>query len=123
MKKLFILSVFALSLSVATRVSAGDFLAGFEDMPLMGGLIQIERDGIAFENEDSRYLEAVLTSDRNINFSDVQKFYRKVLPQLGWTEQTGSTTFLQFTREHDTLEITQTGEVPLLISISMKNRN
>lgn len=123
MKKFVIFFCFILSLLAASVSFAGAFLIGFEDIPLMPSLTQIEKDSIAFENEDTHYLEAVLISDRNIKFSDVQKFYRTTLPQLGWVEQTGSTTFLQFSREHDVLEINRTAESPLLISISLKNRN
>ena len=102
---------------------AKNFVSGFEDIPLMEGLKQIESDDIAFGNEETRYLEAQLVAVRNKNFADIQKFYRETLPQLGWTEQAGSATFLQFSRENDILEINQVETTPLKISISLKNKS
>ena len=93
------------------------------DFPLMEGLKQIESDDIAFGNEETRYLEAQLVAVRKKNFADIQKFYRETLPQLGWTEQAGSATFLQFSRENDILEINQVETTPLKISISLKNKS
>ena len=89
----------------------------------MEGLKQIESDDIAFGNEETRYLEAQLVAVRKKHFSDIQKFYRETLPQLGWTEQAGSATFLQFSRENDILEINQVETTPLKISISLKNKS
>lgn len=43
---------------------AKNFVSGFEDIPLMEGLKQIESDDIAFGNEETRYLEAQLVAVR-----------------------------------------------------------
>ena len=46
---------------------AKNFVSGFEDIPLMEGLKQIESDDIAFGNEETRYLEAQLVAVRKKN--------------------------------------------------------
>ena len=51
---------------------AKNFVSGFEDIPLMEGLKQIESDDIAFGNEETRYLEAQLVAVRR---------YTKILPR------------------------------------------
>ncbi len=102
---------------------ASDFVSGFEDIPLMEGLKQIESDDVAFGNEETRYVEAQLVVVRKKTFQNVKDFYIKTLPQLGWVLQESSQTFLKFSRETDVLEISQISTSPLKISISLKNRS
>lgn len=56
---------------------AKNFVSGFEDIPLMEGLKQIESDDIAFGNEETRYLEAQLVAVRKKKF----RRYTKILPR------------------------------------------
>lgn len=124
MKKVFIyLSSFLLSVFLGFNSFAMDFVSGFEDIPLMEGLKQIESDDVAFGNEETRYLEAQLVAVRKKSFQNIKDFYIKTLPQLGWTLKESSASFLRFYRETDILEINRISEKPLKISISLKNRN
>lgn len=124
MKKAFIyLSSFLLSVFLGFNSFAMDFVSGFEDIPLMEGLKQIESDDVAFGNEETRYLEAQLVAVRKKSFQNIKDFYIKTLPQLGWTLKESSASFLRFYRETDILEINRISEKPLKISISLKNRN
>ncbi len=124
MKKAFIyLSSFLLSVFLGFNSFAMDFVSGFEDIPLMEGLKQIESDDVAFGNEETRYLEAQLVAVRKKSFQNIKDFYIKTLPQLGWTLKESSVSFLRFYRETDILEINRISEKPLKISISLKNRN
>lgn len=124
MKKAFIyLSSFLLSVFLSFNSFAMNFVSGFEDIPLMEGLKQIESDDIAFGNEETRYLEAQLVAVRKKTFQNIKDFYIKTLPQLGWTLKESSASFLRFYRETDILEINRISEKPLKISISLKNRN
>ncbi len=124
MKKVFIyLSSFLLSVFLGFNSFAMDFVSGFEDIPLMEGLKQIESDNVAFGNEETRYLEAQLVAVRKKSFQNIKDFYIKTLPQLGWTLKESSASFLRFYRETDILEINRISEKPLKISISLKNRN
>ncbi len=124
MKKVFIyLSSFLFSVFLGFNSFAMDFVSGFEDIPLMEGLKQIESDDVAFGNEETRYLEAQLVAVRKKSFQNIKDFYIKTLPQLGWTLKESSASFLRFYRETDILEINRISEKPLKISISLKNRN
>lgn len=124
MKKVFIyLSSFLFSVFLSFNSFAMDFVSGFEDIPLMEGLKQIESDDVAFGNEETRYLEAQLVAVRKKSFQNIKDFYIKTLPQLGWTLKESSASFLRFYRETDILEINRISEKPLKISISLKNRN
>lgn len=124
MKKAFIyLSSFLFSVFLGFNSFAMDFVSGFEDIPLMEGLKQIESDDVAFGNEETRYLEAQLVAVRKKSFQNIKDFYIKTLPQLGWTLKESSVSFLRFYRETDILEINRISEKPLKISISLKNRN
>lgn len=124
MKKIFVyLSASLFSILLTLQAFAMDFVAGFEDIPLMEGLKQIESDDVAFGNEETRYLEAQLVAVRKKNFQDIKNFYIKTLPQLGWILQEASASFLRFYRETDILEINKISSNPLKISISLKNRN
>lgn len=124
MKKAFIyLSSFLFSVFLGFNSFAMDFVSGFEDIPLMEGLKQIESDDVAFGNEETRYLEAQLVAVRKKSFQNIKDFYIKTLPQLGWTLKESSASFLRFYRETDILEINRISEKPLKISISLKNRN
>lgn len=124
MKRAFIyLSSFLLSVFLGFNSFAMDFVSGFEDIPLMEGLKQIESDDVAFGNEETRYLEAQLVAVRKKSFQNIKDFYIKTLPQLGWTLKESSASFLRFYRETDILEINRISEKPLKISISLKNRN
>lgn len=124
MKKIFISTFsFLFSILLAFHSFAMDFVSGFEDIPLMEGLKQIESDDIAFGNEETRYLEAQLVAVRKKSFQNIKDFYIKTLPQLGWTLKESSASFLRFYRETDILEINRISENPLKISISLKNKN
>ena len=72
MKK-FILSLFILLLAILPA-DAAKFVEGMEDAPLMDGLSQITQDDISFGNEETRLLEAYVTS-RRLKFAAVSQFY------------------------------------------------
>ena len=77
MKKLSAL-IFLFFLTLASTVNAANFVEGMEDVPLMDGLSQITQDDISFGNEETRLLEAYLTS-RRLKFAAVANFYRESL--------------------------------------------
>ena len=47
---------------IAATARATTFIEGFEDVPLMDGMTQIQKDTISFGNEESRFVEAYLTA-------------------------------------------------------------
>ncbi len=115
--------IFCLLCFSSSIASARDFVAGFEDIPLMDGLEQIDSADISFGNEETRFIEAQLQAPDGCTFANVQKFYQETLPQLGWSGEEKNATLSKFRRENDILEIAKIGNSPLKISISLKNRN
>lgn len=64
---------------------ADEFVAGMGDLPLAPGLSSTEDDVMIIDDEDQRIVE---TEARGVeNPQDVQAYYQKVLPNLGWERQ------------------------------------
>lgn len=119
MKKIF-LSLFLLW-SLTVPAVAANFVEGMEDVPLMDGLSQITQDDISFGNEETRLLEAYLTS-RRLKFAAVANFYKESLPQLGWIYQGKRSNGLLFDRDGETLEIIRESAKPLVVRITVKTK-
>lgn len=122
MKRIFYSFCFSL-LFFSKAVFAADFITGFEDVPLMDGLRQIENQNFSFGNEESGYTETLLQSTRIKNFSDIKNYYKRILPQLGWTLKNESDKNTVFERESDLLEFSLIQIKPLKILISLKSKN
>ncbi len=102
--------------------AAATFIDGLEDVPVMEGLTQEKNDAIAFGNEESRLVEAVLTSGKT-SFGKVKTFYRSTLPQLGWKCTGESAAKISFYREGEVLEIIRESARPLRIFITVKSKS
>lgn len=113
-----ILFVFSLMFYIPAQAA---FIDGLEDMPIMNGLKQVSNDNISFGNEESRFVEAVLTSE-TINFPKVRDFYVTTLPQMGWIFQGQRDNTLLFEREGEIIEISNESENPLKIRITVKSK-
>lgn len=108
-------------LFMSGKVWATTFIDGLEDVPLMNGVTQIQKDTISFGNEESRFVEAYLTSSK-IGFKAIENFYVKTLPQLGWNYQGKDGNTLLFYRENEMLEIVRESAKPLEVRITVKNK-
>lgn len=106
----------------STFAESSRFIAGFEDIPLMKGLTQAEKENFSFGNEETRYIETRFTADETKSFDDVKVFYKETLRQFGWRIAKDTPNQLSLTRESDLLEINKTSHSPLKISIILKNR-
>lgn len=60
------------------------FINGFEDLPLMEGMTIIEDAGISFDSLSGTIVE-VYAEIGELKPAEVFSFYKKTLPQLGWT--------------------------------------
>lgn len=118
MKKFFTILAVAALFSFQTEAA---FIEGLEDVPLLKGLEQTQKDNISFGNEESRLVEAYFTSSK-IGFAKVEKFYIETLPQLGWIYQGKRDNALLFDREGETLEIVKESTKPLLVRITVKSK-
>jgi len=92
---------------------AGQFLAGFEDVPLMPGIEMVVNAGVAFDSPAGRIIEAYATG--MVTRKAVQSYYRSALPQLGWT-RTGT---LQFNRAGERLTIELRGPSPVTVRFAL----
>jgi hypothetical protein len=62
--------------------SAGDFVPGIEDLPLMAELEPIDGSGFAFDTASGRLVEAY--AGGAVEPGAVLAFYESALPALGW---------------------------------------
>ena len=102
-------------LFVVTVHAQDAFIAGFEDLPLMEGLIQSQEDNFSFDTMQGRLIQAAASSD-TLSFKEVVSYYEEVLPNLGW--QISSYGF--FKRDTGELSIQLLQEKPLLIQFELK---
>ena len=71
-------------LAWSAAATAGDFLAGFDDLPVMPGLSAVKEAGIVFDTPAGRIVEGYAAGA--VGRKNVQRFYEKTLPQLGWAK-------------------------------------
>lgn len=122
MNRIYRFVIFLSFLMSSTNALAAAFVDGLEDIPLMKEMTQVQKDTISFGNEESRFVEAYLTSSR-IGFKSVERFYTNTLPQLGWTYQgkRGNDTLI-FYRDSEMMEIVKEAAQPLEVRITVKNK-
>ena len=118
MKKFF--SILVISALISFNAHAA-FIEGLEDVPLLNGLQQVQKDNISFGNEESRLVEAYFTSSK-IGFAKVENFYIETLPQLGWIYQGKRDNILSFDRDGETLDIAKESTKPLIVRITVKSK-
>ena len=68
--------------AAAGAAAAGDFLDGFEDLPVMPGLKSVDGAGIVFDTPAGRIIEGYAAGA--VTQDAVRRFYAETLPQLGW---------------------------------------
>lgn len=81
---LFALIVAALPVAAWGADGGHDFVAGFEDLPLMPGLTQMADAGTVFDTPSGRIVEAYANGP--VAEKDIAAFYARTLPQLGWQQ-------------------------------------
>lgn len=114
------LLLFSIFLIGTTPVFAA-FIEGMEDIPLPEGVHQITQDDFSFGNEETRLLEAYLTT-RKMSFKKIAAFYEESLPQLGWNYQGNRGNSLLFYREGETLEVIRESVSPLVVRVTQKTK-
>ena len=104
------------------HASAANFIDGLEDVPMPANMQQMPNDNLSFGNEESRLVEAYLSSSK-IGFKNVEKFYMDTLPQLGWKFEGKRGEILSFSRDGESLDIAKEGSNPLVVRITVKSQN
>lgn len=115
-----ILLVLTGMLCTAPAVNAA-FVEGLEDIPMPGGLNQVENGNLSFGNEEIRLIEVYLTSE-DMSFEEVCRFYLDTLPQMGWLLKKEKKQKLLFEREGETLEISKESAKPLIVRLTVKSK-
>ncbi len=119
----FVIILFTFFSFLATSNTYGqDFVAGFEDIPLYKGMTQQTNNDISFNNEETRYIETTIISNKKISINDFKSFYIETLQELGWNLKDNNDNLLKFYRENDILDFKIIKNTPLKVLISMKNR-
>ena len=90
---------FLLLVSGPAQAADSGFFDRLEDVPVMPGLQPVEDAGIEFDAPSGRIVEAWAIGDATREA--VRDFYRRTLPQLGWSAGAGDA----FERENETLRI------------------
>lgn len=120
----FLCLLFAVFLAfpAAAQTDAGyeTFMSGFEDLPLMTGLIQLEDAAVSFDTPGGRIIEAYAESP-TATASKIIDFYAETLPQLGWKTGTKnkSGTSLVLTRDGETLKISTEKSAPVSVRFEL----
>tara|TARA_B100000683_G_C12201243_1_gene436688 strand:+ start:283 stop:651 length:369 start_codon:yes stop_codon:yes gene_type:complete len=96
--KLSIIS-FLLFFLFSFNCQALKFISGLEDIPVYKKMEHVEDSLILFDKIDGRYVSVEITGDYDED--KVLKFYKKILPNLGWKEKKP----LIFNRNNETLEV------------------
>ncbi len=105
-------------LAAATVCRAGEFLAGFDDLPVMPGLAPVKEAGIVFDTPAGRIVEGYAAGA--VARDAVRRFYAKTLPQLGWAKKSKK----EFRREGEKLTIDfkgKDGALTVRFTLSPKN--
>lgn len=84
--------------------ASGEFLSGFDDVPVMRGLTPVENKDLVFETPGGRIVEGTVAG--SVTESAVRRFYRSTLPQLGWERLSDQ----EFSREGEKLRIGYSGQ-------------
>ena len=85
--------------AASTPVRADAFVDGFEDLPLMPGLVNVPAASVSFDAAIGRIVVAF--AEGKVRMPDVLTFYAETLPQLGWSvDRTG-----RWTREGEVLTV------------------
>ena len=74
------------------------FFTTLNDVPLMAGLTELPEDAVYFDKPEGRIAISRAISD-DVTPADIQAFYNRTLPYLGWTAVGES----EFTRQQEKL--------------------
>jgi len=102
------LAAIAPALSQDALAQEPAFVAGIEDLPLMPGLDPVAEAGVVFDKPSGRIVESY--AEGAMTRAQVEAFYRRTLPQLGWRAvDRSSDTEPTFLREGERLALSFLG--------------
>ena len=106
-----------LLLAFTTSTRASGFMAAFEEIPLMQGML--EEQPFSFDTEEARIIEQYVSSSE-VSKDEFAQFYSETLRSLGWNLATRNADAIVFRRENETLSLMFESESPLVVLFSLK---
>jgi len=91
-----------------------DYVSGFEDLPLMDGVIERTDLNFSFDSLEGRIIQSYIETDKP--FSAVEEYYDSTLKGLGWTKIKNSS----YKRDDGILTIEVVEQNPLLVKFEFK---
>lgn len=80
-----------------------DFVQGSEDIPLLLSMKKIKDEGLGFDSPSGSIMSSSYESI--LKKSEISDFYKKSLPQMGWTLISSNVKMLKFSRDNENLQI------------------
>ena len=118
----FLKIFYILLIIMSSSAFATEFIEGMDDIPLPAMMKQIHSADISFGNNESRFNEAYLSSEK-VSFNSVSNFYKDTLPQLGWKFVFQKENALHFERDMEILDIAVEKNKPLLVRVTLKSKD
>ena len=104
----------------AETAKAPLFFEALYDVPVMPGLEELKDQAMLFDKPDGR-IASVMAASKNLNATDISRFYAESLPQLGWRKTAEN----QYVRGSDRLKMELSKKPPLTVvhfTLSPANR-
>lgn len=86
-----------------TNLTAKDFVKGSEDIPLVSNLELMENNNVDFDSASGSFVTVDYKSP--IALVEVQVFYLKTLPEMGWRLVKNDATESSFVRDNEKIKI------------------
>jgi hypothetical protein len=117
MKKFILAFMIAFAAAYGLPARAAGFMAAFEEIPLMEGML--EDEPFSFDTEEARIIEQYVSSSE-VSKDDFDRFYTQTLKSLGWSLAKKDSESLAFKRENESLFLTFESESPLVVLFSLR---
>lgn len=120
-KNVVLCAVFFLASALPVKAEGTAFMSGFEDLPLMNGLIQQDDASVSFDTPAGRIIEAYAESPK-VEKKKIIAFYDRTLPQLGWKKlkkQKDTSATASYSRDGETLDISVENGEPVVVRFEL----
>ena len=74
--------IFLTLLLISFKALSETFLRGIDDIPTYKNMVYVEESLVMFDKINGRFVSTEIIG--KYNYSEVSKFYKNILPNLGW---------------------------------------
>ncbi|MCL2757931.1 MAG: ATP11 family protein [Alphaproteobacteria bacterium] len=99
-------------------VAAGEWLPGFEDVPMMDKTYVVEEESFVYSLAEGKIVQATVISD-HVSRRQLQRFYSDALRELGWRRTRDTRALQTFTRGSEELNIEIIESDPLTVGFTL----